>query len=535
MIRFKYPALTLWSLLTISVISFASCRTGPGTISAVEHPQIIPYLNDLIVDGNPFDWPDSYPPHRILSDIYGEAPDSSDLYARFRLAWNDRGLFILVEVWDDFLYEDPSRFWNGDGLELFVSPSKGSFDIVQISVRPSYDLPDSLTAVAHYDHRRSDTLRTIAPGSYFCSHKSSGSYLLEGRVPLDILGLTPAPGMEMGVQIYINDSDREGDSMNYSLPWYPVRDSYRNPYAFNRVRFSEFDKPAIIPEVRAYISDEETVHIKVLSDQSGKSHDLQILSDNFSTRFNLKPEQNGLYIHQWELPLKKFLPGKGTLHFLEKDSLFSSINLCMAHRVYEDIPEPNRFEDEIRLFEIIDYHQPPPENSILFTGSSTIRKWYDIEQYLPGLKLINRGFGGSTMNDLNHYIERIVIPYKPSLIFVYEGDNDIARGASPKEFIEECRYFILACSNRIPDTEIYFMSIKPSLSRMRNWNEMEKAKHMLEYLTLKHDNVHFIDISRGMLNDNGVPKSDIFERDRLHLNKKGYEILAETLRSILYQ
>lgn len=535
MIRLIYLKLILWGVLAFSLVTLASCKTGSGPWPAGDLPQFIPYLNELKVDGDPSDWPDSYPPLRILSDIYGDAPDSSDLFARFRLAWNHNGLFILAEVWDDSLYEDPSRFWNGDGLELFVSPGKGSFDIVQVSVRPSYDLPDSLTAVVHYDHRRSDSLRSVVPGSIFFSHKSTGYYLLEGMVPLDMLGMNPSIGMEMAVQIYINDSDRKNDSMNHSLPWYPIRDSYRNPYAFHRVQFSEFALPVITPEVRAYISDERTIHLKILSDQSCNGKELQILSDNFTRQFILHPEYNGLYIRQWKLPLRKFQPLHGTIYFLLHDSLFSSIDLCMAHRVYENIPKPNRFEDEIRIFEIIDHHQPPPENAILFTGSSTIRKWHEIEQYLPGLKFINRGFGGSTMKDLNYYLNRIVFPYDPALLFVYEGDNDIARGGSPAEFIEECRDFILACSDRIPDAEIHFISIKPSLARMRNWEDMERANRMLEDLAREYEKVHFIDISRVMLAEDGTPKSDIFEDDRLHLNQKGYEILAEALRSILYE
>ncbi|MFC2080613.1 sugar-binding protein [Bacteroidota bacterium] len=504
-------------------------------MSAVSPPQSIPYLNDLKIDGNSLDWPDSYAPIRILSDVYGETPDSSDFYARFRLAWDENSLYVLAEVWDDSLYEDPSKFWNGDGLEIFVSPNTGSFDIVQVSVRPSYDLPGSLAAVAHYDHRRTDSLRSITPGSVFCSHKLTGSFLIEGRIPLDMLGVRPALGNEMAIQIYINDSDEEGDSMNFSLPWYPVRESYRNPYAFNRVRFSEAGTPVIIPEVRTHIRDDETVFITVLSDQSGMRQGLKVVSDNLTENFSLKPEQNGLYIHRWELPLKKFLPGKNSLHFMYRDSLYSNIHLCMAPRLYETIPKPNRFEDEIRIFEIIDNFKPPPENALLFTGSSTIRKWYDIDKYLPGFMVINRGFGGSTMNDLNHYLDRIVIPYKPARIFVYEGDNDIARGVSPTKFIEECRKFISACSKDIPNAEIYFISIKPSLARKGSWDKMQEANIMLEDLSKRHEQVHYIDISQNMMNADGTPKSDIFEPDRLHLNKKGYEILYKEIQSILYQ
>jgi len=536
MIRFTYLKISIWSVLIFSCISSACCRNASKPVLDQAMMQLIPFIDEIVIDGDPSDWADSYPSLRIMSDIKGDMPDSSDLNVRFRLGWNPEGLYILAEIWDDVIYEDPNRFWNGDGIELFISPGKGSFDIVQISVRPSYDLPDSTAAVVHYDHRRSDSLRSMIPSAYFCSQKYPGRYLLEGMVPLDVIGInSPESGVDMGVQLYINDSDMENDSTNYSLPWYPARESYRNPYAFHSVQFSESGYLENCPEIRAWIVDDKTLHLKVISEQACKGRDLGIQSDNYYSKFNLQADKNGLYSREWGFPVKKFQHGNGEIYFLNHDSLYANINMSMVHRLYEFIPEPNRFEDEIRIFELIDHFEPQTEKSILFTGSSTIRKWGSIGDDLPGLNIINRGFGGSSMKDLNHYSERIVFPYKPSSIFVYEGDNDIAGGTSPEEFIDDCIKFIRACDQHLPETEIYFMSIKPSPARWQNWKEMQKANNMLAELVGQYENVHFIDISRILLNENGSPKKNIFETDRLHLNKKGYELLSEVLSLVLYE
>ena len=266
-----------------------------------------------------------------------------------------------------------------------------------------------------------------------------------------------------------------------------------------------------------------------------RGKELRILSDDYSSKFNLHPEYNGLYSREWEFPFRKFRTGSGRLNFLHEDSLFANIDFCMVHRVYEDVQERNRFEDEIRIFEIMDHFNPSPEKATLFTGSSTIRKWVTIKDDLPGIELINRGFGGSTMKDLNHYLERIVFPYNPAHIFVYEGDNDIARGVSPEEFIEDCKDFILACKTRIPEAEIHFLSIKPSPARIRNWKEMQRSNRMLNELSGQYEKVHFIDISRSFLNEDESLKNDVFEADRLHLNKEGYEMLANVLRLTIYE
>ena len=151
--------------------------------------QPIPFLPGLIADGNSGDWNESYVPLKILSDICGHVPDSNDFQALFRFAWNEKGLYILAEIVDDSLYEDPDRFWKGDGLELFLSPGRGSPDILQISVRPGFDQPDSLAAFIINYHHRSVIIDEAETSITFYGDKSSQGYTLEGLVPLDMIGI----------------------------------------------------------------------------------------------------------------------------------------------------------------------------------------------------------------------------------------------------------------------------------------------------------------------------------------------------------
>jgi lysophospholipase L1-like esterase len=143
--------------------------------------------------------------------------------------------------------------------------------------------------------------------------------------------------------------------------------------------------------------------------------------------------------------------------------------------------------------------------------------------------VINRGFGGSVMKELNQNIERIVFPYRPSRIYVYEGDNDITRGTEPESFLQECKFFIRQCQQRLPDTEIIFLSIKPSPARIRHWKQMDRANQMLEDLCGKEDKVTFIDISSSMFERPGTLRKDIYARDGVHLNEKGYALLKTVI------
>ena len=64
------------------------------------------------------------------------------------------------------------------------------------------------------------------------------------------------------------------------------------------------------------------------------------------------------------------------------------------------------------------------KNGILFIGSSSIRKWKTAEYFNYKSSIINRGFGGSHISDINYYFNTIILAYKPKIIVLYAGDND---------------------------------------------------------------------------------------------------------------
>jgi hypothetical protein len=88
------------------------------------------------------------------------------------------------------------------------------------------------------------------------------------------------------------------------------------------------------------------------------------------------------------------------------------------------------------------------------------------------MTLINRGFGGSHISDVNHFIEETVIQYSPDVVLHYAGDNDTAAGKSSEQIFEDYQEFVKSILTAKPGTEILFISIKPSLSRWAVWPQM---------------------------------------------------------------
>ncbi|MFH1742375.1 MAG: GDSL-type esterase/lipase family protein [bacterium] len=144
----------------------------------------------------------------------------------------------------------------------------------------------------------------------------------------------------------------------------------------------------------------------------------------------------------------------------------------------ESVHDPSEWEPDIQEFEKLDAIQPPPKNAILFVGSSSIRLW-DLEQSFPDLAVINRGFGGSHIEDCIHYAESIILPYKPKIIVLYAGDNDIDFGKSPKRVFSDFKAFVKIVHAALPKSRIVYIAIKPSISRWNLAGDMRKANRRI--------------------------------------------------------
>ncbi len=192
-----------------------------------------------------------------------------------------------------------------------------------------------------------------------------------------------------------------------------------------------------------------------------------------------------------------------------------------------------RFENEITAFEAYDHKNAPPRDPILFVGSSTIRMWQTADAF-PDLPVINRGFGGSTTDDVNHFADRIVFKYKPRLIVFYAGDNDIAAGGTPDRVFSDFQTFLTSVHDHIPNTPVIYLSIKPSIARSKFWPQMQEVNGRVKALTQQNKELTYIDTAPSLLGADGKPQRDLFRDDGLHMNDKGYarwnEILAPKLR-----
>ena len=193
----------------------------------------------------------------------------------------------------------------------------------------------------------------------------------------------------------------------------------------------------------------------------------------------------------------------------------------------------DRFEQEIQAFEKADTEAMPAKGSILFVGSSSIRKWSSLKEDFAPMPVINRGFGGSTIPELNYYADRIVHKYKPSLIVLYSGENDIVDEHPPAIVFQDFKKFIGETEKNLAGVSIVYISAKPSPSRWEHWRKYVTLNSMIAQFAKARPGLHYVDISETLMGADGKPDPSLFIEDQLHMNSSGYAKWTAALRPIL--
>ena len=158
-------------------------------------------------------------------------------------------------------------------------------------------------------------------------------------------------------------------------------------------------------------------------------------------------------------------------------------------------------------------------------GSSSIRLWNDLESQFGGRPVvIKRGFGGSKMSDCTRYLGRLVMPYKPRMVLVYAGDNDIAEGKSPSDVLASFQKFVEGIQKELPATRIAYISIKPSPARAALIPQIRETNRLIQRYISEKENLDFVDVFTMMLDADGRPRPELFRADALHLNEIGYSL-----------
>ncbi|WP_304175703.1 GDSL-type esterase/lipase family protein [Phenylobacterium aquaticum] len=197
-----------------------------------------------------------------------------------------------------------------------------------------------------------------------------------------------------------------------------------------------------------------------------------------------------------------------------------------------EAPAPAQpFAAEIAHFAELDATAPPQACAFLFVGSSTIRFWRSLDQDMSPYPVINRGFGGSKIEDVDLYFDKVVTPYKPRAIFFYAGENDLWSGETVEAVVANFERFMALKTAQLGEAPVYFISLKPSKLRLAQMPLQSEVNARIRALADTRADLRYVDVTPAML-DQGAPK-DIYVADGLHMNPDGYALWTGVVRPVL--
>ncbi|PRY31040.1 lysophospholipase L1-like esterase [Spirosoma oryzae] len=187
----------------------------------------------------------------------------------------------------------------------------------------------------------------------------------------------------------------------------------------------------------------------------------------------------------------------------------------------------NWYEDEVGQLDKKLRNSSP--NSVIFYGSSTVRLWTGLEQDFPDVKPINAGFGGSTLAACAWFFERLIVPARPRTLVLYAGDNDLGDNRHPEEVYLSFCALAAKIQRDLPDTDVTFVSIKPSPSRWHIVEQIRAANRYIENEIKRLPRFSFVDLTQVMLTPDGKPRKELYQADGLHMNADGYALWCREL------
>ena len=217
----------------------------------------------------------------------------------------------------------------------------------------------------------------------------------------------------------------------------------------------------------------------------------------------------------------------------------------VGYKIWDEIrktisEDPLVWEKAIADFERQERKHAPRKGGVVFAGSSTIRLWIALEEDMAPLPAVQRGFGGAKINDVIHYMDRLITPHAPTVVVLYIGSNDMLDfGGNRPKSLEEMQglyqTLLHRLHDRLPGTRIVVLATFPSPLNAKRAEQIEAVN---EFVGRMAENLPWLDLVDGnpaLKTPAGDPNRALFRFDRVHLSKKGYRRWAQIVRPTLLE
>jgi lysophospholipase L1-like esterase len=195
----------------------------------------------------------------------------------------------------------------------------------------------------------------------------------------------------------------------------------------------------------------------------------------------------------------------------------------------------DRFERSIQAFEELDRTEEYADDAILFVGSSSIRLWKTLAEDMAPYSVIQRGYGGARFSDLAYFADRIISPHEYQALVIFVG-NDVSgsdRDKTPEQTVAFFQHVLDVVRKKKPDVPVFLIAVTPTARRWEVWPEIQGVNSALRAACDKAPHTYFISTARKYLDKDGLPRTELFVEDNLHLNREGYRRWTSIIKPVL--
>jgi lysophospholipase L1-like esterase len=194
---------------------------------------------------------------------------------------------------------------------------------------------------------------------------------------------------------------------------------------------------------------------------------------------------------------------------------------------------------EVRRWVEQDRAEAPPADSVLFIGSSSIRRWESLSRDFAEYDVVQRGWGGSVMQQILAESPWLVRPLAPKAIVLRTGLNDLRSGRTAEQLLTDVRSFVAQAREGRADTQVLVLAIAPTPSTLDAGGGIEQARREANRLLAAEaavdPAVHYVDTATPfeLLAASDRAAFDRLSIDGIHLTPTGYAAWVEVLRPAL--
>lgn len=199
----------------------------------------------------------------------------------------------------------------------------------------------------------------------------------------------------------------------------------------------------------------------------------------------------------------------------------------------------HRFKEYINQYSLHNF----PKYEYVFFGDSWFDLWgkhnnvdpslygTEFEQDKGDLSAVNVGIGGTRFCDwTDDYLKSLVLKFKSDKFVINLGFNDLHSNQNVDYVEKECLRVINTILEYNKKSIIFLCSLTHCTPFISYWEKEKELNERYKNIALKNENVKYLSTGELFLDKNGKAFENMDEyciADRLHLNRKGYDIWAK--------